>query len=813
MKSIVASFVPIHSIPSEIIWSPVIQHLILYVTCIQSVPREVLSPNSYTSCLESLRAHFQDLEAGEALLPDVKVMVLGNGRIGKTQICNRLRGLPFEAESDSTHGITVTTTPLKWGGHSCPPCLPASVADGLAHPPSETSGQECPRSSQEAQAAKSRSECPPHLLRLWDFGGQDIYHGTHALFMRSRALFLLVWTPDSENSETHVHKGMTFRNQPLPYWLAYIRHLAGVQSPVLVIQNQCDAPADERLRPPVEDTLLQPFDLKKMLHYSAYNRRGHAALEEALQDAIEHLRQTQGHAVIGKGRLAVKQHIEALQKADAEIPEVALKKNRTIARMHFQQICDTCQGVSSPDHLLDYLHQTGIVFYQKGLFDDQIILDQAWALEAVYAVFNREKCYKTLKQIRGRFTRSLLESLVWQQHSEEEQKLFLTMMKSCGICFVHRRGDQQRGIETEYIAPDLLPEYAEVEDEVAAQWDSTAVCDEVQMEVGFLHAGLMRGLLSRIGSEAGMTAVYWKDGVCLYEKKTRSHARIEQRPVNRSDASPCSGIIHLRAYGGNSLQLLEMLTPWFWDEVKRAGCQTDGILTTEHPLNLLAKDKRLTLKGGSEVVDEEAEIDTPPVEMKPDFTSPPRTQTTYGVSYAWNDASQEIVNQLCDQAVAEHGVKILRDVTGMGLGESISKFMRTLTQQDRVFVILSAKYLQSPFCMYELWQIWINCRADDEAFRRCVRVYRLPDAAMMSPIERARCAKYWRDQFKELDDLVRVEGADLLGELDFKRYKLMQDFANRVGDILAVIADMLLPQDFSQLEQHGFGDAERESGE
>ena len=53
---------------------------------------------------------------------------------------------------------------------------------------------------------------------------------------------------------------------------------------------------------------------------------------------------------------------------------------------------------------------------------------------------------------------------------------------------------------------------------------------------------------------------------------------------------------------------------------------------------------------------------------------------------------------------------------------------------------------------------------------------------------------------------MREEGADLLGEADFKRYKLMQDFAHRVGDVLALIADTLQPTDFDQLVKYGFGD-------
>ena len=48
----------------------------------------------------------------------------------------------------------------------------------------------------------------------------------------------------------------------------------------------------------------------------------------------------------------------------------------------------------------------------------QIILDHAWALDAVYSVFDRKTCYQPLKAQRGRFTRSLLAALVWRDHRE-----------------------------------------------------------------------------------------------------------------------------------------------------------------------------------------------------------------------------------------------------------------------------------------------------------------------------------------------------------------------------------------------------------
>jgi hypothetical protein len=40
-------------------------------------------------------------------------------------------------------------------------------------------------------------------LNLWNFGGQDIYHGSHALFLHGRAIFLVLWTPALERQTTY----------------------------------------------------------------------------------------------------------------------------------------------------------------------------------------------------------------------------------------------------------------------------------------------------------------------------------------------------------------------------------------------------------------------------------------------------------------------------------------------------------------------------------------------------------------------------------------------------------------------------------
>ena len=225
-----------------------------------------------------------------------------------------------------------------------------------------------------------------------------------------------------------------------------MREFGGEDSPVIVVQTQCDTREQEKLRPSGVEKALEIFPCKDVLHYSAKENRRRAALDEALAEAMHWFRRKQGIAIIGAGRAAVKARLEQMYK----------EGKQHISQEEFPALCEEVGNVSSPPLLLDYLHNIGAVFYREGLFGDAIILDQAWALKAVYAVFDREsKAFKNIERYGGRFRRSDLAEWVWQKHRVKEQELFLSFMKQCGICFTYRRGDKD--VEAEYIAPDLLP--------------------------------------------------------------------------------------------------------------------------------------------------------------------------------------------------------------------------------------------------------------------------------------------------------------------------------------------------------------------
>lgn len=121
-----------------------------------------------------------------------KLLVVGEGGVGKTQLLRRLRGEDFDSQELTTHGIEIKALTLE-------------------HPSEQQDGK-------------------PINMRLntWDFGGQEIYHATHQFFLTNRSLFLLVW-----NARTG------FKQSKLYYWLKTIRANAP-ESPILLVATHLD---------------------------------------------------------------------------------------------------------------------------------------------------------------------------------------------------------------------------------------------------------------------------------------------------------------------------------------------------------------------------------------------------------------------------------------------------------------------------------------------------------------------------------------------------------------------------------------------
>jgi internalin A len=731
---------PLHSLPAIIRDKPSLHQLVLFNSHVPEIPGEVLSQTFDENCLDAVRAHFADLAVEAAILPDVRLLMIGNGRVGKTQIARWLADEPFNEDWDSTHGIRVSGVPL----------------------PGDASTR----------------------LQIWDFGGQDIYHGTHALFLRNPAVLVVVWAEEEEKLAGYEHGGLTFRNHPLAYWIEMVRHLTDPHSPVLILQNKCDRPEQEVLPFPIPGEALEALHsrYRKQLHVSTKERLGEAALMEGLSGAITWLRDPAllGLQQIGAGRLRVQRRLEALRDDDQALP-CEQRRHRLLERPAFEAICAEEGGVTDTALLLAYLNANGTIFYRPGLFGDRIVLDQSWAMEAIYVVFERKQVYRELRRSGGRFTRSLLGLLVWQEHSEVAQKLLLDMMQSCGICFRYRHLAGPDDQDIEYIAPDLLPERKEITDRLAPLWDESCPSQEAVFRYALLHGGLIRTVIAVIGEKAGPGALYWRGGLFGFEATLHSRLLIEEEMTGT-----WQGVIRVRTQGGQATTLLQQAVVIVEEVQAQFNMRPIAVEMTAPPA-----DKR-----------EETSVTLS--QQKP-------AQPEWYVSYAWRDdrtpegqEREQVVDQLCAAAEAS-GHVILRDKDVMKQGDSIIEFMRRIGAGDRVFVILSDKYLRSPHCMFELSEIWRTSRQETPALLDRVRVYTLGDADIWTTLSRMQYAAYWKKQHDEIETFVHDNGGpSILGERDHAAYRRMGEFYRYVGDILATFADIMQPRNFEDLVRYGF---------
>ena len=143
----------------------------------------------------------------------------------------------------------------------------------------------------------------------------------------------------------------------------------------------------------------------------------------------------------------------------------------------------------------------------------------------------------------------------------------------------------------------------------------------------------------------------------------------------------------------------------------------------------------------------------------------------------------------------------------MQTGDRISTFMDRIGQgavNGRVCVLLSEKYLKSPYCMYELFDVWRNCREDGGTFIDRTRVLVLPSAKIRTAVELAQYAIHWQRKFKETDALVREHGQFVLSDKDNAELRLMSRFVSETANVLQLVQDILRPRSFDDCVKHVF---------
>ncbi|MGH7599042.1 MAG: COR domain-containing protein, partial [bacterium] len=109
---------------------------------------------AYKQGLYGVKTYLRAKAAAQITLNEAKLILIGEGEVGKSCLLGALRGDPWEEGRPTTHGIEIK---------------PVKVTD-----------------------SDSKREI---TLNGWDFGGQRVYRPTHQLFFSAPAVYLVVWKP------------------------------------------------------------------------------------------------------------------------------------------------------------------------------------------------------------------------------------------------------------------------------------------------------------------------------------------------------------------------------------------------------------------------------------------------------------------------------------------------------------------------------------------------------------------------------------------------------------------------------------------
>lgn len=360
------------------------------------VPDEILIER--TSPKKILSYYFAIASSGNIPLGEVKLLVVGQGAIGKTSIIKRIIYDEFYLRETKTDGISINQWKIK----------------GIWKP--KVDNQDIYTKTVDVNSFKIR-------INIWDFGGQEIMHATHQFFLTKRSLYLLVLDSRLTQEENRVE-----------YWLKIIQSFGG-ESPVLIVGNKIDQhPLD------IDRTGLQKKypNIVGILETSAATGAGIEELKAAIAEQVNNLPHVRD--LLPETWFTVKTKLEELGK-----------QSNFITHDKYLELCaeNKVSDETSQRTLIGFLHDLGVVLHYQD--DPRLealgILNPQWVTNGVYKILNSHALF----QNKGVLTTSMLDEILNLPEYPRGKRLFIVdMMKKFELCY---------DIESDktFLVPDLLP--------------------------------------------------------------------------------------------------------------------------------------------------------------------------------------------------------------------------------------------------------------------------------------------------------------------------------------------------------------------
>lgn len=360
-----------------------------------------------------LLAYLRSLKEGEALY-ESKLVLVGEGEVGKTSLVEAMKGKAFVKGRTTTHGIEISQL-------------------DLPHP----------------QLDKTIT------LNAWDFGGQPVYRVTHQFFFSRRSLYLLLWSPRMGVEQCDVEG-----------WIKRIKLRVGDEARIIIVATHCKTGG--RIARIDEEQLIRDYgDMIVGFHEvdSGVNVDPTDSSDTAEKVGVEDLKRKIAKAAAGLPQMgemfsrkwkAARDEVLALGRPPEARPRVA-----------YSTFADTCSkhgldGVDT-DTLAGLMHDLGHVVYysdDEGL-KDEMVLQPEWMTKAIGFVLED----KETNDKSGELEHARLRG-IWYDHEMEDRErydpefhsFFLRLMEKHDVSY--RLDGGQASLVTQLVPnvrPDNLP--------------------------------------------------------------------------------------------------------------------------------------------------------------------------------------------------------------------------------------------------------------------------------------------------------------------------------------------------------------------
>ena len=672
--------------------------MVLYGSGILEPPASEHGEHDRANVAADVRDYFGELKlTGRGQVRRCKVMILGNGDAGKTCLAMNLAGLDYRAEKEranaegrsvSTHGVYFWD--LRNVGFT----------------------------------VNIEGEQLPVHLHLWDFGGQEIYHNTHRLFISRGTVFVLVWSPDRQSAARGLaaRSGGRYVDEPrgLQYWVDLIRRSCDHMPRIAIVCSRRSRSTSELEKQWKQELRVEDQGLCTAHYIDSWEKTGQRLeLLDWLADEVGQVIATQGTIVPKYWELA-QEMVESWVGEMTRNAEFS-REYRTLSLSDFAKHFETFVRAAiekNPKQLvqlssciragtfkwsdrrirrtLNFLTRSGWIYWDASLFSGQVIVGQQWALDGLYTILDRRPgqtvIYEELCESRGRFRRSDLDKWVWHNtYTLNEQELLLSFMQLCGLCFKLHDAEGAFSDEDVYVSYEHL--WSSRELRLQHEFDASLPDmnpQKTELKFSLLHKNDWQMYLMDCGRQYGSRALYSEDGVLYWT--TQEQVVFISCHIDRK--SGFGGDVIVQTAGPKASELAAKLVADFRTR-----------FSDEHVPGR---------KRSSELMDRDNVAERPSV----------------FISYAWNSQSSDEdyegaadrVEQLLRDnkyvvevsrsydgdgvARGRDGCSVLRRDKWQCSGTSIMEFMKYGARSHRVILIHSDRYWKSVNCMYELCELW-----------------------------------------------------------------------------------------------------------